>query len=136
RSPIDNMSASVTGVTESYFAVRAIEVETGLIITDHDDRERQRVAVVGSNVAATLYPGQLAVGQRIQIDRKSFRVIGVIGPKGDMLGTDDKVLVPLAVHQKVLFGQDNLSTIQVQVADGEDSAAVQASIASLLRLRH
>jgi putative ABC transport system permease protein len=136
RSLTDNMNAQVSGVTAPYFGVRAIEVETGLRITELDDRERQRVAVIGSNVAATLFPSSSAVGERIQINSQAFRVIGVIGAKGDMMGTDDKVLVPLSVHQKSLFGQDHVSSINVQVADGEDSASVQAGIANLLRLRH
>ncbi|CAN0576918.1 unnamed protein product, partial [Laminaria digitata] len=48
----------------------------------------------------------------------------------------DDVLVPLSTHQGVLFGQDHLSSIGLQVEHEDLTDAVQARIEQLLRLRH
>jgi putative ABC transport system permease protein len=65
-------------------------------------------------------------------------VIGVLAPKGDagFSSPDDMVLVPLSTHQGVLFGQDHLSSISVQIASEEEAPFVQERIEALLRLRH
>ena len=62
-----NQSASIVGVMPDYLQVRALEVGQGLAISDVDVRERQRVAVMGSTLAKNLFPGESALGQRVQI---------------------------------------------------------------------
>src|SRR5690606_15525868 len=133
-----NQNASVVGVTESYLSVRALEVGTGLGFAEVDDRERRRVAILGANVASELFGREQPLGARIQIMGIAFRVIGVLAPKGSAGYTspDDMVLVPLSTHQGVLFGQDHLSSISVQLASEGDTAAVQERIEQLMRLRH
>ena len=133
-----NQNASVVGVTESYLSVRALEVGTGLGFAEVDDRERRRVAILGANVASELFGREQPLGARIQIMGIAFRVIGVLAPKGSAGYTspDDMVLVPLSTHQGVLFGQDHLSSISVQLASEGDAEPVQARIEQLMRLRH
>ncbi|AKF04903.1 ABC transporter permease [Sandaracinus amylolyticus] len=138
RHRSENTSAQVIGVTDTYLAIRSLEVATGLSFDALDDRERRRVVILGANVAEELFGSASALGERVQIRGIAFRVIGVLERKGDagFLSPDDMVLVPLATHQGVLFGQDHLSTISVQIEDEGESDAVQASIEELMRLRH
>lgn len=134
----NNMSTSVSGVTGDYLQVRALTIGAGLAITDADDRARQRVAVIGANVARTLFGTQSPIGERLQIQGTAFRVIGVLTEKGDagFTSPDDLVLVPLSTHQGVLFGQDYLSSLSVQVEREDITDDVVARISELLRLRH
>ncbi|MCC7541671.1 MAG: ABC transporter permease [Deltaproteobacteria bacterium] len=133
----NNTSSSVTGVTPSYFAIRSLTISSGLGFTDEDGRERRRVAILGANVAETLFAGRSPLGERIQIRGIVFRVVGVLDAKGaGMSSPDDLVLVPLGTHQGVLFGGDYLSSISVQMQDESQAATVQSRIGQLLRLRH
>jgi len=134
----NNMATSVSGVTGDYLQVRALAVGAGLAITDDDDRGRQRVTVIGANVARELFGGGTAVGERIQIQGTAFRVIGVLAEKGDagFTSPDDLVLVPLSTHQGVLFGQDYLTSLSVQVEREDMTDTVVTRISELLRLRH
>jgi putative ABC transport system permease protein len=134
----NNMSTNVSGVTGDYLQVRALTIGAGLAITDADDRARQRVAVIGANVSRTLFGTQSAIGERIQIQGTAFRVIGVLSAKGDagFTSPDDLVLVPLATHQGVLFGQDYLTSLSVQVVREDLTDATVTRISELLRLRH
>ncbi len=49
---------------------------------------------------------------------------------------DDGVFVPMSTHRSVLFGQDHLSTISLQLASEDRSEVVIAQLEQLLRLRH
>ncbi len=133
-----NTSSSIRGVTEAYLRVRSLDVERGLGLTALDQQRRARVAVIGSNVEDELFgEGASGLGARIQVRGVSFRVIGVLESQGEALASpDDQVLVPLSTHQNVLFGQDHLSTINVELADETQAGAVQRRVEQLLRLRH
>ncbi len=132
-----NTNGSVVGITPSYLDVRSLTLSSGISFTDLDDEQRARVAIIGSNIARDIYGGQSPLGTRLQINGTAFRVIGVLAERGAGMGSpDDSVLVPLSTHQGVLFGQDHLSTISIQVKDEKMSDTVQAQVERVLRLRH
>ena len=132
-----NTNGSVVGITPSYLDVRSLALSSGISFTDLDDEQRARVAIIGSNIARDIYGGQSPLGTRLQINGTAFRVIGVLAERGAGMGSpDDSVLVPLSTHQGVLFGQDHLSTISIQVKDEKMSDTVQAQVERVLRLRH
>ncbi|MCA9605426.1 MAG: ABC transporter permease [Myxococcales bacterium] len=138
RHRAQNVSAQVVGVTESYLSIKSLAVASGLGIDALDQRERRRVVVLGANVAEDLFGAANPVGERVQVRGITFRVVGVLEEKGDagFQSPDDMALIPLSTHQGVVFGQDHLSSIGVQVEDESLAGSVQASIEELLRLRH
>jgi putative ABC transport system permease protein len=132
-----NINASVTGITPVYLEVRALGTSSGVPFTDLDEQQRARVALIGSSVARQLYGGSSPLGTRLQINGNAFRVVGVLAEKGSGTGSpDDGVFVPLSTHQSVLFGQDHLSNISLQLASEDRAQSVQAQLEQLLRLRH
>jgi putative ABC transport system permease protein len=132
-----NKNASVTGVTPAYFDIKSLVVVTGIAISDLDVQQRTRVAVLGAGVASDLYGRTSPLGTRLQINGIAFRVVGVLEEKGSGMGsTDDAVLVPISTHESVLFGQDHLSTVSLQVSKEDKTDAVMARLEQTLRLRH
>ncbi|WP_437720235.1 ABC transporter permease [Sorangium sp. So ce861] len=137
RYMASNLNASVTGITPAYLEVRSLSVASGVGFSELDEQQRARVVVLGANVARQLYPGGSPLGTRLQINGSAFRVVGVLAEKGSGMGSpDDGVFVPLSTHRSVLFGQDHLSTISLQLASEDRSEAVIAQLEQLLRLRH
>lgn len=134
----NNRSATISGVTPAYFEIRSLEVERGLAFVDSDDRQHRRVAVIGASIARDLFGPASPLGARIQIRGISFQVVGVLREQGDsgMQSPDDIVAIPLGTHQSVLFGQDQLSSISVQIASEDLTDPVTDRINELLRLRH
>jgi len=134
----NNMSSTVLGITSDYIAIRTLQIASGLSFTPLDDSGRARVAIIGANVADTLFGSASPLGERIQIRGITFHVVGVLTRKGDvgMGSPDDLVLVPLATHQGVLFGGDSLWNISVQVASEGETTEAEEGIGQLLRLRH
>ncbi len=132
-----NANATVTGVTPASFDVRSLNLASGIPISELDEQGTSRVVVLGSTVAQSLYGGMSPLGTRLQINGTAFRVIGVLEAKGSGMGSpDDGVFVPLTTHQSVLFGQDHVSSISLQLADENASADVTARVDQVLRLRH
>ena len=133
-----NMSCQVVGTTPEYLVIRSADVVEGAPFTFLDVDGRRRVALVGANVAETLFGSLPAVDQRIQLNGLSFRVVGVLAEKGGagFSSPDDQVLVPVTTHMSALFGGASLSNVSVQVASEDRMEEVQASIERLLRVRH
>ena len=137
RYMTNNLNASVTGITPSYLDVCSISVASGVGVSDHDEQQRARVAMIGADVARQLYGGASPLGTRLQINGSPFRVIGVLAEKGASVNSpDDGVFVPLSTHRTVLFGQDHLSLITMQLASEDRADQVVAQVEQLLRLRH
>ena len=126
------------GTTPAYAEARSYEVETGSLFTAEQVAERARVAVIGPEVASELFAGQSAVGKTMQVDGKSFEVIGVTKSKGSsgVQSQDDVVLAPITAVQDTLAGYGELSSIVVQAASKDAVADAEAQITSILDERH
>jgi putative ABC transport system permease protein len=132
-----NQNAQVIGVTPAYFEVRALELGSGVPISDLDEERRSRVVVLGASLAEQLYDNASPFGTRLQINGAAFRVIGVLKAKGSGMGSpDDNAYVPLSSHESALFGRNHLSNISLQLEDESRAPEVVAQTEQLLRLRH
>ena len=147
----NNVNTRITGVTPEYEDVRNWHVTDGQFISQQDVDGRSLVALLGSNVAAELFPDGNAVGQQISIAfggnrRLTFRVTGVLESKGAqaMGNQDDTLLMPLTtLQQKVMAqrtsqGGHNVSTINVALSSDDPQVmnSVVQQIGDLLRQRH
>ncbi|HYL74139.1 MAG TPA: ABC transporter permease [Bryobacteraceae bacterium] len=93
------------GVFANYAQVYAnANTREGRFFSDAENLHREKVVVLGENVAPVLFPGRSAVGNELLIDGSSFLVVGVLEkPKGGM-GTDDedrRVLIPYYTFRKI-----------------------------------
>src|SRR5271154_849179 len=82
-------------------------VLSGRFISEGDDLHREKVVMLGENVAPVLFPAGDAVGQNVLIDGTDFLVIGVVEkPKGGfgMNDEDRRVLIPYSTFHKVYPG--------------------------------
>ncbi|WP_371378175.1 ABC transporter permease [Sporomusa aerivorans] len=134
-----NWTTSVQGTTPEYTEVRNLSVQAGSFITDDDVDSRNRVAVIGTTVAANLFDTQNPIGKSIRINNAPFTVIGVLESKGQSAGgqdQDDTVIIPLTTAQERMMGITYVQTISVQAANAEVVDQVQDGITSLLRARH
>jgi putative ABC transport system permease protein len=89
--------AIVLGVDEHYETVHDAFVDRGRFISATDVGRGGRVAVIGLEVAETLFPHVEAVGKELLIDGLHYTVIGVLERKGKFLGNnrDNVILLPL-----------------------------------------
>jgi len=132
-------SVLVVGVTPNYTAVRNFRVKEGRFISDQDNRNLLKTAVIGTNVAERLFGTRNPIGKHILLSRVSCQVVGVMEEKGvDISGMDqdNQIFVPLNTFLRRLVNQDYISSISVQVVDESAIPAAKADIENILRQRH
>lgn len=135
----ENWNTTVTGVIPEYVAIQSLEIKSGLFFSEHDVNVRNRVAVIGSTVAANLFESVNPVGKKIRIGNAPYTIIGVLESKGQSSGgqdQDDVVLIPLTTAQERLIGVTYVRSINVQVSEADKMDEVQSNIEKLLRQRH
>jgi putative ABC transport system permease protein len=75
----------------------------GRFISEGDDLHKEKVVMLGENVAPVLFPEGNPIGKDVMIDGSSFQVIGVVEkPKGGFgMGDEDRrVLIPFSTFRK------------------------------------
>jgi len=129
-----NTNARITGAEAAYLTVHNISVAEGEFISDENVSSTSSVAVLGANVATTLFPDGDAVGQAIRINGQKFTVVGVLAAKGGsgFGSTDDGVIVPLSTAQRTLFGgraiQGGATLVSTIVVQAKDQTSVDAAL--------
>jgi len=105
----------VIGVTEAYLTVNDASLKAGRFIQGIDNNVRNKVIVLGSNVAEELFGFTDPVGQKVKIDGTSFQVIGVLAEQGDGLrgSPDDQAFIPLTTAER-FFGQTYITSFNVK----------------------
>lgn len=95
---------TLTGTNAAYETVKSTKVSAGRFITDLDVEYRQKIAVLGSDTAQTFFGTDNPVGQYVQIEGTSFKVVGVLASKGSSMGQsgDDVVIIPLSTAERLL----------------------------------
>ena len=80
-SPFNSASRGVVGLWPSYQDFRSLILSEGRRITDDDERDSNRVVVLGWAARRQLFPGQPAVGATLLIKSVPYTVIGVLAEK-------------------------------------------------------
>jgi len=139
----NNISTTIIGTLPDYTRVRDFNVQRGRFIAPLDVDRLQRVAVLGSSLARQLFGQRDPIGQSLRVRNLSFRVIGVMEPKGSSFGMDmDATLfLPLTTLSDRLVGRTSpygigVTYIAVRAKNEEVMQAAQFQIENLLRLRH
>lgn len=122
---------SLLGTSSSYQSVRNAQVSQGRFLSDIDVEYRQKVVILGSNTAQTLFGFDNPVGKYVQVEGTSFKVIGVLASKGSSFGQsgDDVIIMPLSTAQR-LVKNTSIQTVYVQ---GKDASEVPFVMAQLKR---
>lgn len=130
-------SVMVYGTTDALPDVLKFSVRQGSFLPPGDPRRGAAIAVLGPSLKRELFGEDSALGEFVRVGSQRFRVIGVMEPKGQILGIDidDVAYIPLAQGMK-LFNLDELFEIDVIFANMELEQQVAEAIRSVLTERH
>jgi putative ABC transport system permease protein len=135
-----NWSTQVQGTDVDLPLIRSWPTKYGSFFTTQDVSGAQKVAVLGSVVADTLFgPDVDPTGQIIRIRNQPFKVVGVMASKGQSsMGQDqdDTIFTPYTTVQKKLQGQQHINNVTVSAASAGEIDSVAESIRATLRTRH
>ena len=136
----NNKTVSYQGVTADMFPVRNLTVGKGLTFTKGDVDSANHVAVIGPDLAITLFgPALSPLNKTIRLKNVSFRVVGVLSKGGaGPFGVDqgNLVIIPISVAQKQLLGISYFNTIIAEADSGYDINFAKSRITFALRQNH
>jgi putative ABC transport system permease protein len=127
----------IFGITPAYQEVQDYRIGAGRPLTDVDLLQRQPVIVVGADIADKLFENVDAIGRDVRILGERFTIVGVIQPKGRVLGQsfDSFVLMPLPRFE-MLYGRRNTTTISVKMTEAAEVAPAMARAEEAMRIAH
>ncbi|HEX6622103.1 MAG TPA: ABC transporter permease [Pyrinomonadaceae bacterium] len=140
RRDIEMTNATVQGTLPDYFRMGVATVSEGRFFGDEENTRRADVAVIGRDVANTLFPFTGAVEQEITINGRDYRVVGVLAERETFLvGAEDPnnenkaVYLPYLTIKKLYPDVDD-NFIMAQAAPGRMNEAVE-EVREVLRKR-
>ncbi len=130
-------SVYIFGVTSAMPAVWKFKIRQGYFLPPGDPRRGASVTVLGPTLKRELFGETSALGRFVRVAGLRLRVIGVLEPKGQMLGydIDDCAYVPVSTAMK-MFNLDELMEIDVMFSHERVVDTVEADITRLLTERH
>src|ERR1043166_8553607 len=135
-----NSFVQVSGVSAEYLTARSWPLRGGDNFTENDVRIANKVCLIGSTTAKTLFGENVdPVGQIVRIKSAPFTIVGWLEAKGSgSFGQDqdDIVLVPYTSVMKRLSGDTKFRSVFVQAESPDAISDVQTQITELLRQRH
>jgi len=134
-----NQNLSTTGTTPNYLDVHGFEVAAGRMFSAADEAARARVTVLGAEIPAMFESDASSmIGRDVQIQRYSYRVVGVLQAKGSFgwRNPDDDIWIPLSTAQFRVTGNEFVENISVQVSDDSTIELAMLEIERVLRHEH
>lgn len=139
---IEMTNATVQGAAADYFQMGVTNLAEGRYFTPEEESRRATVAVIGIDVANTLFPYSNALEQNIQIEGRSYRIIGVLKEREIFLiGSDDPNNENKAVYLpfktiKQLYPNNEDCFIMATAKPGKMNDAVEEMRNILRRMRN
>ena len=129
----------VNGTTEDAFSVFSPDITQGEFLTEENILDKERVAVIGKEAVEDFF-GENAnvVGERIRIDGRTFRIIGVLSSDSALAGgfLNNTLFVPFDVVYREMPGGNRIQEIDISVKDQDQLNQTIEDVSVLLRDRH
>jgi putative ABC transport system permease protein len=130
----------VRGIEPAMQQLRGVTLAAGRFISADDVRFQRRVAVIGQTARQRLLGPRPAVGQRIDLDGRSFEVIGLLSRIGTQLSrnrteTDEQVWIPVTTAQTLTDRGDHIDLILARPPDRRFNEELKREVRTILARR-
>ena len=134
-----NPNVQLTGGDVAYLPVKGYTLLSGRNLTQNDVDYGLNVAVVGNEIASTLFEKKInPIGQAIRVAGNQYKIVGVLTKKGGMTGGGDDriVLIPLD-NARALAGSQrqtfDITASVTSVADQDEAIGEARGVMRLVR---
>lgn len=128
---------NIAGVGPRADKAWGIETASGSFLPVEDFARARAFAVLGSELKTELFGSANALGEFVHIGGMRFRVVGVMEPKGEFLGTDlDDIIYIPANKALQMFNRESLMQIDIFYSPSLTADAIAARVKQQLVRRH
>lgn len=130
-------SVVIYGTTPAMDEVWKWKVRQGTMWPDGDPRQAPAMTVLGVTLKRELFGDESPLGQFVRIGGARFRVVGLMEPKGRMLGLsiDDSAFIPVG-RALELFNLTELSEINLLYGNASLADQVEKDVRRVMTDRH
>jgi len=130
------LNIRVIGGSDGYETMQGWNVAEGRGLSPLDERKSLKVAVIGADIAARLFPDVSPIGKRIRLGVNRLEVVGVWEKQGGLLGAirDASVLVPISTYRQTMaVRRDRVEEVQVKMRSMEEMEGAMLEVEAALR---
>jgi putative ABC transport system permease protein len=131
-----NPNVVVSGVDEFGLEVSNGSLSAGRNIIHEDVAYGRRVVLIGKTVLNKVFPYSDPIDKKILINGISYRVVGIIEPKGELFGNDQDnvVIIPITSYLQYFSHSHTSLGISVKAPSAEDFDAVKEEASDQMRI--
>lgn len=129
---------TVFGSSDLLSIIYDVNVSEGRFINEEDIKNRSDAVVIGSKVKEELFGSNEALGEKIRIKGKNFRIVGIIPKKGQFsfINFDETAIFPYTTAQQYIFGVKHFNHIIVEADSERNVAQTIRDVEATLRDSH
>jgi putative ABC transport system permease protein len=135
-----NWPTTIQGVSPEYLNIRNWPLKDGIAFTREHVKTADKVCLIGQTVVENIFgSGEDPIGKIIRFNKIPFKVIGVLGEKGENAfgqDQDDIILAPYTTVQKRILAIPYIQNIYASAKDEASSALATAEVTEILRTSH
>ena len=133
---VEVSDVTLEGQTASMADISNRDLARGRYFNELEDRHAAQVCLLGSEVAARLFPTIEPLGRTVRVDREPCEVIGVFDAVGSVLGQNQDlfVVIPLNTFRRMRGLRTSL-TLEIEAGEGPRFQRAQDQVRMLLRAR-
>lgn len=136
----NNWPSTIYGVNPEYLTIKVLDLKSGSMFTNAEIKSASKVAVIGQTVVENVFPDDDdPVGKMIRFNNIPFKIIGVLGEKGENTfgqDQDDVILAPYTTVQKRILAIDYLQSIVASAISENDAPDAVEEVSKILRAQH
>ncbi len=129
----------VQGITYDFNLISDVPVIDGRYFTQQEIDAGRNVAIIGAEVAETLFSNENAIGKTFKLKGQNFIVIGTQEKKGKQLvdvggNPDTKIYIPFIKHKRMFSSGNLYGMIQVQAFENDEKMEnLESELTGLMR---
>ena len=127
----------IFGISPEYQVVQDYRFSHGVALNEIDVRQRRNVAVIGAEIAKQLFENVDPVGREVRVHGELITIVGVIAPKGRVLGQsfDSFLMLPITTFESI-YGRRQTTTISVKMHSALDVGPAMRRAEEAMRVAH
>ncbi|MBO9200099.1 MULTISPECIES: ABC transporter permease [Niastella] len=134
-----NWPTTIQGVSPDYLTIRDWPLKDGITFTQEHVNTADKVCLIGQTVVENIFGSEDPVGKIIRFNKIPFKVIGVLGEKGENAfgqDQDDIIIAPYTTVQKRILAIPYIQNIYASAVDENSSAQATTEVTDILRTSH
>lgn len=141
RRASNSINALCQGITYEFNEITEVPINNGRYFAPQEIESGKNVAVLGGDIAETLFPDTDPIGKTFKMKGQNMTVIGVQEKKGKQIADfggepDQKVLIPFLAHKRIFSSGELTGDIVFKGYEGDEGLfELEGEITGLLRTK-